>query len=155
MEKEDEQPQAGPSSGAGASNGNGSGHKRKAPDEEDDEMSGDEEGEEQSHQAVGGLVLEGGIRPAEELDAEEVQRMELGQVEDVRKVAKLYGSKRMNDILRVSLSFSHILLVLMVMLVRKLRSTRRSLAPWRRCPCPRIPIRNTMSSCKPTTSQWT
>ena len=99
-QQEDEQPQAGPSSSAGASNGNGSGHKRKAPDEEDDEMSGDEEGEEPSHQAVGGLVLEGGIRPAEELDAEEVQRMELGQVEDVRKVAKLYGSKRMNDILK-------------------------------------------------------
>ena len=42
------------------------------------------------------------MKPAEELDAEEVQRMELGAVEDVRKVAKLEGGKRMNDILKAS-----------------------------------------------------
>lgn len=103
-QQEDEQPQAGPSTSASASNGNGNGSalKRKAPDEEDEEMSGDEEDEGQQHEAVSGLVLEGGVKPAEELDAEEVQRMELGEVEDVRKVAKLYGSKRMTDILRVS-----------------------------------------------------
>ena len=118
-------------------------------------MSGDEEGEEQSHQAVGGLVLEGGIRPAEELDAEEVQRMELGQVEDVRKVAKLYGSKRMNDILRVGCSFSRVFVILILMPYRRSRSTKQSLALWRRCPCPHTPIRNTMSSCKRTTSRWT
>jgi U4/U6 small nuclear ribonucleoprotein PRP31 len=49
-----------------------------------------------------GLVLEGGIRPADELDAQEVQRMQLGSVEDVSKVAKLEGSKRMTDILKAS-----------------------------------------------------
>lgn len=92
-EAAEEQPQAGPSNGL----------KRKAPEDEDDEvMDGEEEGEGDDEQKeVGGLVLDGGIKPAEELDAEEVQRMELGGIEDVRKIAKLYGSKRMNDILKV------------------------------------------------------
>ena len=81
--------------------------KRKAPADEDEDMSeGEEEvnGEDQK-KAVGSLVLEGGVRPAEELDAEEVQRMELGSVEDIRKIAKLYGSKRMSDIVKVSLYY--------------------------------------------------
>lgn len=97
---EPEQGQAGPSTS------NGAGLKRKAPGDEDDEMSeGDDEAEtaEDGKGEVGSLVLDGGVKPAEELDAEEVQRMELGNVEDVRKVAKLYGSKRMNDILKVRL----------------------------------------------------
>jgi hypothetical protein len=47
------------------------------------------------------LILEGGVKPAEELDAEEVQRMELGTVDDVRKVARLEGSRRMTEILSV------------------------------------------------------
>ena len=62
----------------------------------------------------------------ETLDAEEVQRMELGEVEDVRKVAKLYGSKRMNDILKVRMDcIALILSVLMKSLVlgnREIRS---------------------------------
>ena len=74
--------------------------KRKATS--DAEMSEeDEEGGEGDKQEVGGLVLEGGIKPADELDAEDVQQMELGSVEDVRKIAKLDGSKRMTDILKV------------------------------------------------------
>ncbi|KAI0080687.1 Nop domain-containing protein [Panus rudis PR-1116 ss-1] len=88
----DQQPEAGPSNGV----------KRKASGS-DDEMSDVEGGtkaDEEEEKAIGGLVLEGGVKPAEELDAEEVQRMELGGVEDVRKVAKLEGSKRMNDILK-------------------------------------------------------
>lgn len=94
QEYEDENPpeanEAGPSNGL----------KRKAP--EDEEMSDIEaEGDEQEQKAIGGLILEGGIKPAEELDVEEVQRMELGGIEDVRKIAKLEGSKRMNDILKV------------------------------------------------------
>ncbi|KIM90992.1 hypothetical protein PILCRDRAFT_59417 [Piloderma croceum F 1598] len=60
----------------------------------------EEEGEGDDKQDVGGLVLEGGIKPADELDAEDVQQMELGGIEDVRKIAKLDGSKRMNDILK-------------------------------------------------------
>ncbi len=86
---------------AGPSTSNGA--KRSAPS--DDEMSegeGEDDKDDQK-QVVGSLVLEGGIKPAEELDAEEVQRMELGGVEDVRKIAKLHGSKRMNDILKVSI----------------------------------------------------
>lgn len=97
---EDEQKpnEAGPSNGAPPN-----GLKRKAQDDEDEEMS-DVEGDEgeggQEGTEIGGLVLDGGVKPAEELDAEEVQRMELGKVDDVRKVAKLDGNKRMNDILK-------------------------------------------------------
>ncbi|CCM03385.1 uncharacterized protein FIBRA_05515 [Fibroporia radiculosa] len=80
--------------------GPSNGVKRKASS--DDEMSDaegvNEDGDDEK--AVGGLVLEGGVKPAEELDVEEVQRMELGGIEDVRKVAKLDGSKRMGDILK-------------------------------------------------------
>jgi hypothetical protein len=48
-----------------------------------------------------GLVLEGGVKPAEELHAEDVQQMELGDVDDVSKIAKLVGSKRMAEVLKV------------------------------------------------------
>ncbi|TDL29616.1 Nop domain-containing protein [Rickenella mellea] len=47
-----------------------------------------------------GLVLEGGVKPADELDVEDVQRMELSGVEDISKIAKLEGSKRMVEILK-------------------------------------------------------
>ncbi|KAJ3479341.1 hypothetical protein NLI96_g9125 [Meripilus lineatus] len=88
--KEEEQPEAGPSNSL----------KRKAPASEDEMSEGEGDQEEGDSKIMGGLVLEGGIKPAEELDAEDVQQMELGGVEDVRKVAKLDGSKRMNDILK-------------------------------------------------------
>ncbi|KDQ64691.1 hypothetical protein JAAARDRAFT_28331 [Jaapia argillacea MUCL 33604] len=80
--------------------------KRKATAQDVDMSDEEEEGEggqgetENDEVQVGSLVMEGGIRPAEELDAEEVQRMELGAVEDVLKVAKLEGSKRMKEILK-------------------------------------------------------
>lgn len=54
---------------------------------------------------IGSLVLEGGVKPADELDVEDVQRMELRAVEDVSKIAKLEGSKRMADILSVRFVF--------------------------------------------------
>ncbi|KAG8965800.1 U4/U6-U5 snRNP complex subunit prp31 [Tulasnella sp. 419] len=73
--------------------------KRKRNDEDVD-MEDDEAGEEAEDGQGGGLVLPGGVQPAEELDEEEVQKMELGLVEDVRSIAKLEGSKRMNDILK-------------------------------------------------------
>lgn len=78
--------------------------KRKAENlRSDDEMSDNEVQEgEVDQQEIGGLVLEGGVKPAEELDAEEVQRMDLGGIADVSKVAKLEGSKKMVDILKVS-----------------------------------------------------
>lgn len=67
----------------------------------DDEMSDVEEEVGDGEENIGGLVLEGGVKPTAELDADEVQRMELGGVEDVSKVAKLEGSKRMVEILKV------------------------------------------------------
>lgn len=74
--------------------------KRKADDDAD--MSEPEEGGETGEpQEIGGLILPGGVKPAEELDAEDVQQMALGGVEDVSKIAKLDGSKRMNELLKV------------------------------------------------------
>ncbi|THH12314.1 hypothetical protein EW145_g27 [Phellinidium pouzarii] len=85
--------------------GPSAGVKRKAGPDEDTEMSDLEDrdadgGADGQGDSGGGLVLEGGLKPAAELDAEEVQRMELGGVEDVSKIAKLEGSKRMADILK-------------------------------------------------------
>jgi len=62
-------------------------------EDSDAEMAnGDEE-------ARAGLVLEGGVKPADELDEETVALMDLIGIQDVRNIAKLEGSKRMNDIL--------------------------------------------------------
>jgi len=71
-------------------------------DDDDNDISAQEaKGADGKPIQVGGLVLEGGVKPADELDAEDVQRMELGAIQDVTKIAKLEGSKRMNDILMV------------------------------------------------------
>ncbi|KAF9519195.1 hypothetical protein BS47DRAFT_1370810 [Hydnum rufescens UP504] len=64
-------------------------------EEEDEDMSDGEDME-----GKGGLVLEGGIKPPEELDQAEANEMQLGTVRDVRSVAKLEGSRRMTDILK-------------------------------------------------------
>jgi len=72
-------------------------HDMSAEDDDDEQP----DGPDGKRLEVGALVLEGGIKPAEELDAEDVQRMELGAIEDVNKIAKLEGSKRMTDILKV------------------------------------------------------
>lgn len=85
---------------AGPSTSNGLKRKVAGSDDNMSEEEGDEEGRGGESTGVG-LVLEGGVKPAEELDAEDVQQMDLGGVEDVRKIAKLYGSKRMSDILSV------------------------------------------------------
>lgn len=73
----------------------------------DEEMS---EGDAENTDAANALddrgVMAGGVQPAEQLDPEAVQRMELGAVADVSKVAKLYGSKRMNDVLKVKFVLS-------------------------------------------------
>lgn len=49
-------------------------------------------------------VMPGGVQPAEQLDPATVQRMELSGVGDVSKVARLFGSKRMNDVIKVLFS---------------------------------------------------
>jgi hypothetical protein len=90
--------------------------KRKAEPTSDEDMSDlddlDNEPGEEGNQEVGGLVLSGGVKPSEELDVEDVQKMELGAVQDVGRIATLDGSKRMSDILKVgtttSVFFTHL-----------------------------------------------
>lgn len=48
-----------------------------------------------------GFVPEGGVRPADELDKEEVEKTDMKGVEDVKKVAKLAGSQKLQDVLAV------------------------------------------------------
>jgi U4/U6 small nuclear ribonucleoprotein PRP31 len=68
------------------------------------EGEGDSEGDSgEGDQKMGGMVLDGGVKPADELDAEDVQQMELGSIDDVSKIAKLENSKRMADVLKASL----------------------------------------------------
>lgn len=93
---EEPAPPAAPSTSNGTN-----GLKRKAAEDADiSEAEEDVEGEEADVDETGGLVLEGGMKPADELDAEDVQQMDLGGIEDVDSVAKLEGSKRMADILK-------------------------------------------------------
>ncbi|KAG1780164.1 hypothetical protein EV702DRAFT_1081178 [Suillus placidus] len=95
-EYEEPAPPAAPSTSNGTN-----GLKRKAAEDADmSEAEEDAEGEEAEADETGGLVLEGGMKPADELDAEDVQQMDLGGIEDVDSVAKLEGSKRMADILK-------------------------------------------------------
>lgn len=61
-------------------------------DEEDDEMG--------AGGAVG-FVPEGGVRPAEELDAEDVEKTDLTKVEDVSKVSKLVHGRRLREVIEV------------------------------------------------------
>ncbi len=49
-----------------------------------------------------GYVPEGGVRPAEELDEEEVEKTDLKDVEDVGKIAKLLKGKKLTEVLKVS-----------------------------------------------------
>lgn len=103
--EEDQQESPAPSSLTTAEASSSSGQKRKLEDlNSDEEMSGAEGEEEEGQEGgeVGSLVLEGGVKPADELDAEDVQQMELGSIDDISKIAKLEGSKRMVDILKVS-----------------------------------------------------
>ncbi|KIK95124.1 hypothetical protein PAXRUDRAFT_827311 [Paxillus rubicundulus Ve08.2h10] len=77
--------------------------KRKANgdvDVSDIEEEGDEETAVEGVDSGGGLVLEAGMKPAEELDAEDVQQMDLCGIEDVNSIAKLEDSKKMTDILK-------------------------------------------------------
>lgn len=103
--EEDQRESPAPSPLTTAEASSSSGQKRKLDDlNSDEEMSGGEGEEEEGREGgeVGSLVLEGGVKPADELDAEDVQQMELGSIDDISKIAKLEGSKRMADILKVS-----------------------------------------------------
>ena len=130
------------------------GTKRKATEGPDEDMSDEEGGEDGEDEQKVGLVLEGGMRPADELDADDVQQMELGGVEDVSKIAKLYGSKRMNDILKVR-QFPRSFWLPIRGFIRTSNTTNRTRVPLNRYPYPCIQIRNIPSSCTRTISLWT
>jgi hypothetical protein len=127
--------------------------KRKAPS--DDEMSDVEGGDADEGTGTGGLVLEGGVKPAEELDAEDVQQMELAGVDDVGKIAKLEGSKRMNDILKVRQGTSCFFACTSpnADIYRKSNTTQKIRARLKQWPCLHIPTQNTYSSFRQTTCQ--
>lgn len=78
------------------------GLKRVATEDADAVMS-DEDGEPANDNETVGLVLEGGVRPTDELHKEDVQQMDLGGIADVTNIAKLEGSRRMIEILKVRL----------------------------------------------------
>lgn len=73
-----------------------------ADDLEEDDGSGDLKMEDGS--SAVGFVPEGGVRPADELDQDEVNATDLAAVEDVSKIAKLMSGKKLKEVLEVSLS---------------------------------------------------
>lgn len=78
--------------------------KRPAPDEANGHLNGaagGEEDEDEEGDIPMGFVPEGGVRPAEELDAEEVEQSDLTAVEDVSKVAKLMMGTKLPEVLAV------------------------------------------------------
>ena len=104
---DDEQPQqstsqAGPSSGSGLMLPPPLPLKSLKRSLEDDlQMNGEEEEEDGQGDVSMGFVPEGGVRPAEELDAEEVEQSDLTGVEDVGKVAKLMMGTKLPEVLAV------------------------------------------------------
>lgn len=126
--------------------------KRKASS--DDEMSEEDREVGAANEELpveGGLVLEGGIKPAEELDEEDVERMELGDIEDITKVAKLDGSKRMTETLKVC---SLIIFDLKLIVIRKLRNMQKILVLPKRWRYQLIRIPSTNSLSEPITCLW-
>ncbi|KAL8286285.1 hypothetical protein RQP46_004773 [Phenoliferia psychrophenolica] len=83
----EEEPEAGPSGSGANGNGGGGGGGDGSEDEEMGEVSDEM------------LLPSGGVRPAEELDPEQVNSMELGSVAEVGKVAKLARGKLMREVL--------------------------------------------------------
>jgi len=92
---------------------------------------------------------------ADELDADDVQQMELGGVEDVSKIAKLYGSKRMNDILKVCQLLETLSTTHGRFSARISNTTNRTRVPLNKYLCLCIQTQNTPSPCTQTTSPWT
>ena len=56
--------------------------------------------------SAAGYIGTGGTRPAEELDREEVEGMDLKDVDNVESVVKLHTSRKLLDALQVSAAFS-------------------------------------------------
>jgi U4/U6 small nuclear ribonucleoprotein PRP31 len=130
------------------------GVKRKASEGPDGDMSDLEEAGEGEDEEMTGLILEGGVKPAQELDADEVQRMELGGVEDVSKVAKLDGSKRMADVLKVSFHLQSHIGSMNTVGDRKSNIINQTLVPQSRYLSPCTQIQNIILSYKQIISRW-
>ena len=64
-----------------------------------------------------GFVPEGGVRPADELDQEEVEKTDMTGVEDVGKVARLMSGRKLKEVLSVSDGTSSLYNALRLMLV--------------------------------------
>lgn len=95
-------PQAGPSNGKGSMLPPPIPLKAKRPAEDEEDMEDDTEDVLESGVSAVGYVPEGGVRPADELDEEEVAMADLTDVTDVGKVAKLHTGKRLKEVLEVS-----------------------------------------------------
>lgn len=80
--------------------------KRKASEgddgDDDDAMDDDEQIPRVKEEEQEAALPEGGIRPAEELDADDVAQMQLKDVKDVSSVARLAGSKHFREVIQVS-----------------------------------------------------
>lgn len=75
--------------------------------EQQEEAAKADEGEEEDEDTImteGDYLPSGGVKPTQELDSEVVNEMALGEIKDIFKVAKLYGSKIMKEVLTVSIS---------------------------------------------------
>ena len=77
--------------------------KRKKIEPDEDGMEDDDEGEdaEVKQEDVEMAIPEGGVRPADELDADDVAQMQLKNIRDVSSVARLAGSKVFREVLQV------------------------------------------------------
>jgi U4/U6 small nuclear ribonucleoprotein PRP31 len=113
----DDEPEVTPSAAAPAGKGKSAGEMMPPPpmpvagvkrslaadlESDDEDAEGDVKMEDGS--SAVGYVPNGGVRPADELDADEVNRTDLAGVEDVSKVAKLVGGKKLKEVLDVSLA---------------------------------------------------
>ena len=79
--------------------------KRKASDRNEDGMDEDEEKDDVTvkQENFEMLIPQGGVRPADELDAEDVAQMQLKNVKDVSSVARLAGSRVFKEVLQVTI----------------------------------------------------
>jgi U4/U6 small nuclear ribonucleoprotein PRP31 len=88
--------------------------KRKAEDQDgengmDEDDEDDEEGTGEGHvkqEEVEMAIPEGGVKPAEELDAEDVAQMQLKNIKDVRSVARLSSTKTFKEVLQKVAEYS-------------------------------------------------
>ncbi|WOO81316.1 U4/U6 small nuclear ribonucleoprotein Prp31 [Vanrija pseudolonga] len=83
----------------GAPSGGSSLKRSLADDLEDEDEEADGDLKMEDGTSAVGFVPEGGVRPTDELDADEVERTDLTGVADVSKVAKLMHGKKLKEVL--------------------------------------------------------